>query len=159
MTPCCNELAPSVDSGTLSEYLQIYPTLFRGYGEIVLYDFAPGVNEQVRAARQAEDYPPDAPLLLDVYQVVREHKLLVYMHPGEGHQDSLERVFKQHTDITFIVHGEETEGNIGNLMKRYSNIYYTINELHGREYLLRPQENKSRLLATLRDYEPLIMSP
>ena len=92
MTPCCDEMAPTVDSRTLSEYLDTSPGLFRGYGEIVLYDFVPGVNEQVRAARKAEDYPPDAPLLLDVYQVLRKHKLLMYLHPGEGHQDSLEEV-------------------------------------------------------------------
>ena len=116
MTPCCNEMAPTVDSGTLSQYLEIFPGLFQGYGETVLYDFVPGVNEQARAARTAEEYPPDAPLLLGVYQVVRKHKLLVYLHPGEGHQGRLERVLKQHPSITFIVHGEETEGNIGNLM-------------------------------------------
>ena len=156
MTPCCDEMAPTVDSRTLSEYLEIYPGLFRGYGEIVLYDFVPGVNEQVRAARKAQDSPPDAPLLLDVYQVLRAHKLLLYLHPGEGHQDSLERVLEQHPDITFIVHGEETERNIGTLMGKYSNIYYTVNELHGREYLLRPQESKRRFLDTLRDFEPLI---
>ena len=156
MTPCCDELAPTVDSGSLSEYLEIYPSLFRGYGETVLYDFKPGVNEQVVAARKAEDYHPDATLLLDVYRVAGKHNLLVYLHPGEGHQNSLERVLEQHPGTTFIVHGEETEGNIGNLMAKYPNIYYTVNELQGREYLLRPQESKSRFLATLRDYEFLI---
>ncbi|PKB66197.1 MAG: hypothetical protein BZY81_07685 [SAR202 cluster bacterium Io17-Chloro-G4] len=106
--------------------------------------------------RKAEDYPPDAPLLLGVYQVARERQLLVWLHPGEGHQDSLERVLNRHPDLTFIVHGEETESNIGNLMEKYSNIYFALNDLHGREYPLGDRNSKSRFLAILEDYEPLI---
>ena len=56
--------------------------------------------------------------------------MLVWMHPGEGHQDSLERALKQHPDLTFIVHGQETERNIAYLMGRYSNIYFSINDLY-----------------------------
>ena len=148
---CCNETVPTVDASTLSEYLEIYPGLFQGHGEIVLYD-------QLRSGggRKAEDYPPEAPLLLDVYRVLRQHKLLVWLHPGEGHQDSLERVLKQHADLNFIVHGEETESNISNLMEKYSNIYFAVNDLHGKEYPLRIGGSKSRFLAILGDYEPLI---
>ena len=148
MTPCCDELSPTVDADTLSEFLNIYPGLFQGYGEIPLYDFV--------GARQAEEYPPDGPIVLGAYKVARKHKLVVYLHPGEGHQESLERVLEQHSDINFIVHGEETEGNIGNLMGKHSNIYYSINELHARKYLLRGGGNKSRFLETLTDYETLI---
>ena len=82
--------------------------------------------------------------------------MVVWLHPGEGHQDSLERVLEQHPDITFIVHGEETEGNIRNLMEKYLNIYFSINDLYGKEYPLRIGESKSRFLAILGDYEPLI---
>ena len=148
---CCNETVPTVDAITLSEYLEIYPGLFQGHGEIVLYD-----QPRSGGGRKAEDFPPDAPLLLDVYQVAREHKLLVWLHPGEGHQDSLERVLKQHPDLTFIVHGQETESNIGNLMEKYSNIYFSVNDLHGKESPLRDGESKSRFLAILGDHEPLI---
>jgi len=147
---CCNEMVPTVDASTLSEYLEIHPGLFQGIGEIVLYD-----QPRIGGGRKAEDWPPDAPFLLEVYQVVRKHKLLVWMHPGEGHQDSLERVLEQHPDMIFIVHGPETDGNIGNLMEKYSNIYFALNELYGREYLLR-LGGKSRFLATFSDYEPLI---
>ena len=148
---CCNETAPTVDASTLSEFLEIHPGLFRGLGEIVLYD-----QPREGGGRKAEDYPPDAPLLLEVYQVARQHKLLVWLHPGEGHQDSLERVLNQHPGLNFIVHGEETEGNIGNLMEKYSNIYFSLNDLHGKEYPLGDRNNKSRFLAILGDYEPLI---
>ncbi len=148
---CCNETVPTVDARTLSEYLDIYPGLFRGIGEIVLYD-----QPREGGGRIAEDWPPDAPYLLEVYQVARKHNLVVWMHPGEGHQDSLERVLDQHPDLTFIVHGEETEGNIGNLMEKHSNIYFSINDFYGKEYPLRIGESKSRFLAILEDYEPLI---
>ena len=37
---CCNETVPTVDARTLSEYLEIYPGLFQGIGEIVLWSFA-----------------------------------------------------------------------------------------------------------------------
>ena len=80
---CCNETVPTVDASTLSEYLEIYPGLFQGHGEIVLYD-----QPREGGGRKAEDYPPDAPLLLGVYQIARERQLLVWLHPGEGHQDS-----------------------------------------------------------------------
>ena len=121
---CCDERAPTVDAQTLSEHLDIYPGLFQGIGEIVLYD-----QPREGGGRKAEDWPPDAPRLLDVYQVAREHELWVWMHPGEGHQESLERVLEQHPDMNFIVHGDETEGNIGNLMEKYSNIFFSINDL------------------------------
>ena len=58
--------------------------------------------------------------------------------------------------MNFIVHGDETEGNIGNLMEKYSNIFFSINDLYGKEYPLRSGESKSRFLAILEDYEPLI---
>ena len=81
---------------------------------------------------------------------------MAYLHPGEGHQDGLERVLQQHPEITFIVHGEETENAIGDLMARYPNIYYTVNELHGRRYLLRPGESKDAFFDALKEYEPLL---
>ena len=148
---CCNETVPTVDESTLSKYLAIYPGLFLGHGEIVLYDLP-----QEGGGRKAEDYPPDSPLLLGVYQVARQHNLLVWMHPGVGHQDSLERVLRQHPDLSFIVHGEEIEGNIGNLMARHPNIYFALNDLYGREYPLGDRNNKSSFLDILRNYGPLI---
>ncbi len=148
MPPVIGEVSPAVDAKTLSKFLAIHPGLFSGYGEIVLYGF-PG-------RRKAEDFPPDASIFLDIYSVVREHELLVYLHPGEGHQASFERVLRDHPELTFIVHGEEIESVIGNLMKRYPNVYYTVNELHGRQYLLRPGETKDAFVARLKNYEPLL---
>ena len=63
---------------------------------------------------------------------------------------------EQYPDLTFIVHGEETEGNIGNLMEKFSNIFFSINDLYGKENPLRIGESKSRFLAILEDYDPLI---
>ena len=124
MTPVMGEVSPTVDGNTLTEFLAVNPGLFRGYGEIVLYGF--------EGHRRAEDFPPDAPIFLDIYPIIREHDLLVYLHPGEGHQAGLERVLEENPDLSFIVHGEEIENAIGDIMERHSNIYYTVNELHGR---------------------------
>ena len=54
------------------------------------------------------------------------------------------------------MHGEEIENAIADIMERHSNIYYTVNELHGRQYLLRPGETKESFLAAMEDYEPLL---
>ena len=62
----------------------------------------------------------------------------------------------ENPDLSFLVHGEEIEDAIGDIMERYPNTYYTVNELHGRQYLLRPGETKESFLAALEDYEPLI---
>lgn len=148
MTPVPGEVSPTVDGNALSDFLAVHPGLFQGYGEIVLYDVEDG--------RSAEDFPPDAPILLDIYPIVREDNLLVYLHPGEGHQAGLERVLEENPDLNFLVHGEEIESAIGDIMERYPNIYYTVNELHGRQYLLAPGGDKESLLAALEDFEPLI---
>ena len=91
MTPVMGEVSPTVDGNTLTEFLAVNPGLFRGYGEIVLYGF--------EGRRRAEDFPPDAPIFLDIYPIIREHDLLVYLHPGEGHQAGLERVLEENPDL------------------------------------------------------------
>ena len=39
MTPVMGEVSPTLDATILSEFLAVDPSLFRGYGEIVFYDF------------------------------------------------------------------------------------------------------------------------
>ena len=53
------------------------------------------------------------------------------MHPGRGHTDNLEKVLKEHPQIEFIVHGEQIENDIGDLMEKYSNVFLTVNDLYG----------------------------
>ena len=148
MPPGPDDVPPTADAGTLSELLAVHPGLFRGYGEIGLYE--------LEGRREADDYPPDAAIFLDIYPVVRDHNLIVYFHPGEGHEDNLERVLQQYPEITFIVHGEQIEDDIANLVENYPNIYFTVNDLYGDQYLLHPGENKDTFLAALKVYEPLL---
>ena len=138
--------SPTVEADVLVEMLAVYPGLFQGYGEIGLYERTGG----------AAALAPDAPRVDGIYAVVKEQKLMVYFHPGEGHEHNLERVLQEHLDITVIVHGEQIEDEIGDLMEQYPNIYFTVNDLYGDQYLLHPGETTETFLAALKDYEPLL---
>ncbi|MBM3948678.1 MAG: hypothetical protein FJ312_05465 [SAR202 cluster bacterium] len=142
-----HDVPPTVDADKLREMLEAAPGLFQGYGEIGLYAIE---------GRSAEDFPPDAPVFLDIYTVVREHGLMVYFHPGEGHTDNLERFLQQYPDKDFIVHGEQIEREIGELMGKYSNVYFTANDPYGDQYLLHSGGSKEAFLAALGNYEPLL---
>ncbi len=148
MPPGPDDVPPTADADTLDEMLSDMPGLFEGYGEIGLYELG--------SRRKAGDYPPDAPIFLEIYPVAREHQLMVYLHPGWGHEDSLERVLAKHPEIDFIVHGEQIESEIGNLITKYPNVYFTVNDLYGDQYLLNTRENKESFLAALEDYGPLL---
>ena len=132
----------------MKEMLDFAPGLFQGYGEIGLYALG--------GRREADDYPPDASIFQGLYPVVAEHNLIVYLHPGKGHADNFEKVLKEHPVIDFIVHGEQIENEIGNLMEKYSNVYFTVNDLYGDQYLLNIRENKSTFLASVDNFEPLL---
>ena len=147
MPPGDDDVPPTVDADTLSGMLDGALGLFQGYGEIGLYE--------LEGRREADDYPPDAPILLDIYRVVEVHNLVVYLHPGEGHEDNLSAL-RAHPEVAFIVHGEQIENEIGSLMEKYPNIYFTANDLYGDQYLLHPGENTRTFVAALENYEPLL---
>ena len=148
MPPGPDDVPPTADAEALRQILDDAPGLFRGYGEIGLYDLG--------RRRKASDFPPDAPIFLEIYPVVTEHGLIVYFHPGLEHEDSLERVLAQYPVIDFIVHGEQIESEIGNLMARFPNVYFTVNDLYGDQYLLNTRESKESFLSALADYAPLL---
>ncbi|MCH8095183.1 MAG: amidohydrolase family protein [Chloroflexi bacterium] len=137
----------TVAAGDIEEMIAVYPGLFVGYGEIGLYGTEPGAGN---------DWPPNGPIFREIYPLVREHKLIVYFHPGEGHAEILEQVLAEHPDIKFIVHGEQVEEQIGELMGRFPNIFFTVNDLYGDQYLLHQGENTRSFLAALEDVEPLL---
>ena len=147
MPPGIVDAVPTVDADALRGMLAAYPGLFQGYGEIGLYEID---------GREADDYPPDAPIFLDIYSAVKEHELMVYLHPGEGHEDNLERALQGHPEVSFVTHGEGIEEEIGDLMAKHPNVYFTVNDLYGDQYLLHPGESTETFLAALEDYEPLL---
>lgn len=124
MPPGADDNPPTANATEVREMLDIYPELFQGYGEIGLYEIA---------NREAEEYPPDVPLLLDIYDEIQSNNLLVYLHPGENHAENLEHVLQLYPNTIFIIHGEETENDIDALMERNANIYFTIDDTYVRE--------------------------
>lgn len=147
MPPGPNDVPPSVKVKKLKKMLNENTGVFQGWGEMGLYDLD---------NRQADDYPPDAKIFQDIYPVVRNHKLLVYFHPGMDQADNLANVLADNPDINFLVHGEQIEGQISDLMDDYSNVYFTVNDLYGDQYLLREDGTKKQFMAGLEDFEPLL---
>lgn len=139
--------APSVNAKHLKLFLQDRDGLFQGYGEI-------GFN--ALEGRDNGEYLPDDPLFQKIYPVVRQHKMLVYFHPGAGQLENLGNVLQQNPDINFIAHGEQIENDIGDLMSLYSNVYFTANDLYGDQYLLHQGETKDNFLEKIDDYETLL---
>ena len=138
--------SPTVNARVLQDMLEAYPELFGGYGEIGLYNRQGGAKELL----------PDDQRLKEIYPIIKEKKLLVYFHPGNGHADNLAKVLKEYPDINFIVHGDQIQQNIISLMDDHPNIYFTMNDLYGDEWLLRESITKQEFLEYFNDYEPLI---
>ena len=139
--------SPTVKAEVLADMLAIYPGLFKGYGEIGLY---------ARQGGGSKELPPDNPVLLEIYPIVQNEKLLVYFHPGDGHADNLAQVLDKYPDIIFLVHGDQIQPGIIDLMDKHPNVYFTMNDLYGDEWLLRPQVTKQEFLDYFSYYEPLI---
>ncbi|MBI4021294.1 MAG: amidohydrolase family protein [Candidatus Aenigmarchaeota archaeon] len=146
---------PTVNAETLQTMLNAYPGLFKGYGEIGLYARTGG----------AAALPPDAERLLEIYPVVRERGLLVYVHLGEGQKESFERALEDNQDISFIWHGdqlipyvngEQDLSNVEDILSNHPNAYYGVDELYGDVWLLRPEVSKEEFLAHFADPEPLL---
>lgn len=146
---------PTVDAKTLSEMLEVYPGLFRGYGEIGLYARDGG----------APELKPDSQRLLDIYPVIRQHKLLVYFHLGQGQKDEYEKILEQNPDIAFIFHGDQLIEDAGGgdnlqlideILTKHKNVYYGIDELYGDVFLMREGVSKEQFLAHFQNPEPLL---
>ncbi|MBI2576410.1 amidohydrolase family protein [Candidatus Woesearchaeota archaeon] len=146
---------PTVDAGELEGMLQVYPGLFKGYGEIGLYGHPGG----------APALPPDSPRLMEIYPVVQKSDLLVYFHLGEGQKESFERALKANPDITFIFHGDQlidcgscdkTLDDVADILENHPNVFYGIDELYGDIHLLRQDVSKEEFIAHFKDYRPLL---
>lgn len=131
---------PTVTVNRLRTFLTDTGDLFQGYGEIGLSNYD----------------GPNADLFQKIYSVVRKRKLLVYYHPGVDQIDSFAEVLADNPDINFIVHGEQIEQEIGTLMDQYPNIYFTVNDLYGDQYLLHQNETSAGFLEKTEDYETLL---
>lgn len=152
---------PTVAAPDLKKMLAIYPKLFRGYGEIGLYE-----RGDHGGPKGAPELPPDSERLKKIYPVVRENNLLVYFHLGRGQKESFEKILADNSDINFIFHGDqlipyEEEGrqnlkHIDDILSRHPNAYYGVDELYGDVWILQPDVSKEKFLAHFSDYESLL---
>ena len=65
-------------------------------------------------------------------------------------------MFEENPDVQFILHGEQVENDIGDLMDQYPNVYFTVNDLYGDQYLLHQGETSQSFLDATNDYETLL---
>lgn len=144
---------PVVRASALKEMLSVFPGLFDGLGEIGFYGKYGPVN----------DPPPDAPVYLENYKLAEEHNLMVYYHLGRGHAEQFKQVIADHPNINFIFHGDTVTGDgstlvgvLTDIIASNKNVFYTIDELYGDEWLLQTGVSKQEFLAHFEDYEPLI---
>jgi len=163
MTPDHDDRAdgfPTVNAETLSEYLAVYPNLFKGYGEIGLYE-----RSGDGGPKGAKALPPNSDRLNDIYPILKNNSLLVYFHLGEGQQDSFEAVLTANPDLNFIWHGDQLivyENGTQNLealdeiLSNHPNAYYGVDELYGDTWLLRPEITKEEFLAHFENKEELL---
>ncbi len=146
---------PTVDAGELEAMLNLSPGLFRGYGEIGLYERPGG----------AAALSPDSERMMGIYKVAQEHGLVVYLHLGEGDKEALERAADTYPDVTFVFHGDQlidcadcdrTPDAVAEILESHPNVYYGIDELYGNVWLIRPGSTKADFLEHFEDYGPLL---
>ena len=151
---------PTVEAGVLKEMIGVFPGMFAGYGEIGLY-----ARGDHGGPKGAPELLPNAARMREIYPVVRQHNLIVYVHLGEGQADEFEQVLALYSDIQFIWHGDQlipTRGGrqdlslVEGILSRHPNVYYGVDELYGGTWLLKPEVSKQEFLNHFKDYEPLL---
>ena len=104
----------------LDVMIDIRPGLFAGFGEV-----GDSPTEAINSL-------PDSEIYLGDFQVVGDHgNMLVYFHPGVGHQDNLERALQQYSDVTFIIHADFVRPHVQGIVDHNPNVYYTYNDIFG----------------------------
>jgi len=110
----------TLDGKLLDVMLDFKPGLFKGFGEV-----GDSPTESINPKPDSEIYTGD-------FQVISDHgNMLVYFHPGEGHQDNLERALQKFSDVTFIIHADFVRPHVLGIMDRNPNVYYTYNDIFG----------------------------
>lgn len=152
---------PTVTASELIEMLEVSSGIFKGYGEIGLYERGDNGGPKGSPALF-----PDSARLEEIYPVVRQNNLVVYFHLGRGQQESFEKILSKNPDINFIWHGDQLipyeEGgrqnlkHIDDILSRHPNAYYGVDELYGDVFIMRPEVSKQEFLDHFKNYEPLL---
>jgi len=143
---------PTVDAKTLKSMLAVYPTLFQGYGEIGLYARENGGSPALA---------PDSQRMQEIYPIVRQNKLAVYVHLGDGHKASFERVLKQNPNINFVWHGDQLSmEEIEDVLSKHTNAYYGIEAYQEGNYDIFPlfvgKDKQAYLDAMDKDFDGIV---
>jgi predicted TIM-barrel fold metal-dependent hydrolase len=110
----------TLEGPVLVAMVSLLPGLFAGFGEV-----GDSPTESINPKPDSEIYTGD-------FQVISDHgNMLVYFHPGMGHQDNLERALQQFSDVTFIIHADFVRPHVQGIMDRNPNVYYTYNDIFG----------------------------
>ena len=110
----------TLEGEILDVMIGVEPGLFAGFGEV-----GDSPTEPINPEPDSEIYTGD-------FQVVENHgNMLVYFHPGEGHQDNLERAIQRFPDVTFFIHADFVRPHVKGIMDRNPNVYYTYNDIFG----------------------------
>lgn len=116
----------NVNADVVRDILADNPGLFKGIGELKMFD-----------GRTPED-----PFLIEMYELAKKYNLIVMMHPYDRHKKAVEKMIKQYPEVNFLLHGiDESDERYGpdgerrdtidwiiGLMKRYDNIYYSVDD-------------------------------
>ena len=98
--------------------------LIKGYGELALYS-------PIYA-----DASPDDPNFLETYKILKEHDVIVMIHPKDRpksqHLEPLSRAIELNPDVKFLMHGCSLTGfdcytsDITKILDKYPNAYYSL---------------------------------
>ena len=109
--------ATTLAGESLEVMLGVRPNLFFGFGEVG------------SSPTESDNPAPDSEIYTGDWEVVRDHGLAVWYHPGEGHIESLERAIQDFPEVTFIVHGDVIRPYIDGILDRNPNVYFTYNDI------------------------------
>lgn len=128
----------NVDADTVREILADNPQLFKGIGELKMFD----------------GRSPDDPFLIEMYELAKKYNLIVMMHPFDHHKEAVEKIIKKYPEVKFLLHGIDEDDERGphgerrdsigwviNLIKRYDNVYYSVDDTVS-IYGFRPEHEK-----------------
>ena len=110
----------TLEGSILDVMLGVEPGLFKGFGEV-----GDSPTEPINPAPDSDIYTGD-------FEVVRDRgNMLVYFHPGVGHEENLERALQRFPEVTFIIHADFVRPHVQGIMDRNPNVYYTYNDIFG----------------------------
>ncbi|MBI4118169.1 MAG: amidohydrolase family protein [Parcubacteria group bacterium] len=114
--------------------------LFRGIGELKSFDGS----------------SLDNPYFSEMFKIANDNNLVIMMHPYHNHKAVVEKIVKEYPKVTFLLHGGHDSEWITDVMRKYNNVYYSIDAdiaaLYGWERQHKDKEpTKEEFLAYLHD--------